>query len=1022
MFLEGDYTAAQPDIIHLLEHVIPGDRGVNIVCLTTCVVRTNFTFFSRYFFKNLYIAFHNLTFKDSHLVTQNIALRFFNIVFEDCTLVDMPPLPGDQGEIHLLFSRCTLNSNIERQTTEIHFQHTFSSHISIQDSQMSNAKIVARNTAFLSFHSLFTQYSFSQLKFVDCGLCLVSVKNCTFSGSHSSSSILEISATKPQVDVQYCSFMDSSGAVYLTKTDSGLLPSWMQVVVENSVFSKNFKVGSGAALDILYFVPLMNRSRESFLKVQSTSFNGNLATKQGFTKSFGGAMHIDTQISETAYGDNQKRFFDAKVSMCKFLDNMATHGGGAIFVSSQFTETIVLDSVFSFQEIASKFPAGLFIHSESSISVKNALLIADAENHFSSLVELEMSSDQSLVKQLVMSVHCPPWQNLEIDEGFSVSEVSGDVILQKAIVSCLTCPAPWYVNSDGKFSVSYSNSQSPDIAITDSQNRSIHHDCTDCPTGAECPGDNLLAKPNFWGFNTRTGIVFLQCPVEYCCQKRPCVSYNECSGNRAGTLCGACKPGHSLSMLSKNCITNEQCSSHWFWFASLTGIFIYLFWYTFKSDVIRLPFFISDKIYQMIKKQQETNFQYTEKQYFAIMIFFAQVSAVMKLSNFQESDRKIDNIFQTMESYLGLILSIEISYISAPVCVSENMTTMRKTLFRVAFLFGIYLLWALLYFFSVIIVNILHTSYEKTHNVLQRFQRKLIFGLVEIIKYTYLGFTYLTFYSLTCVNIDLTNNMHGSTVESAVWFYDGTVKCYSRWQLAMAAFGLFYIIPYPFVLFFGLRSLKKLKLSRSFFLSVFFPVPVLIYWSVLSLSQQRKSSEKVVDDNLASNKAVVICDAFTAGYRESESGTQYWECVVMTRRFLICLTTFIPNPMIKLFVCLGMCMAFLLHHTHVKAFAHKTSNNSETLSLTLLVAVASINLLRASFMYLGVSPYGSQIELMKNLGLLESMFAFVLLLYILGAELLQKVMFQIKKVFVKTQQNEKSRGMNFIDTEDSTRF
>lgn len=106
----------------------------------------------------------------------------------------------------------------------------------------------------------------------------------------------------------------------------------------------------------------------------------------------------------------------------------------------------------------------------------------------------------------------------------------------------------------------------------------------------------------------------------------------------------------------------------------------------------------------------------------------------------------------------------------------------------------------------------------------------------------------------------------------------------------------------------------------------------------------------------------------------------------MARRFILCATTLIPNPVIQLCASLALCLTFLLHHAHVKPFVFSLSNKTETLSLTLLVGVAAINLCKSIYIHLGVSPEGSHVEVMLNLGLLENMSVFFVLVYILLGE------------------------------------
>ncbi len=1006
ILVDGNYTAPADNVV-LSEQYFPKQIRISVVCVSLCVLSTNFTFFSRYFHKNLHLTFHNVTFKNSDIVVQNIALAFFNVVFEDSSVSDMPPFPGEFGEIQLIFRTCFLESLAGSGLTGIELHHTFTSLIQFQNSQLFNVKIIVRDSTSVSFNSSHSRYFSTQLKFVEASLCVFSLFGDVFQGSYTSTTAhtsLELSASRILAGMKFSTFRNSQGALSITKPDSGLLNSWMQIKVDTCDFLDNSKAGSGAAISVLYFIPQRRSSRQTFFEILNSNFSGNIAKQRGFSRSFGGAVFLATE-GEDKGTDKTNRQVYMQVVGSSFIENLAEHGGGAIYSSSEFVFVEISDSIFRIQKQTENLLPGVFVYASGSCSIENTSLIVSNKAPTTSLLELEMNSHDNWIRRLDMSVLCPAWQQLKIIQEFSVSETTGEQRLQRALVSCVSCPSALYVNSDGQFSVSYTPPERQKLAIFDSAMQNFDQNCTQCPTGADCPGDSLLSKPNFWGVRSATGVVFLQCPVEYCCQQKPCESYDRCSGNRVGTLCGMCKDGFSLSVLSQNCVPTDDCGNNWFWFLSIISICSYMLWYTFKGDILAVPICLTDKLYQQFRKQSQIPHQLEEMNYFAIMTFFAQVSALMRFSNFQETERTIDTTFQKIESYLGLILSIELSYVSVPMCVLENMTTTTKTMLKLLSLFGIYMVWSIIFLVTMLFFCS-KSNRAKGNHIIELFQQKLIFGLVEIIKYTYLGFTFVTFYSLTCVSIHVTNNLHQKTGERSIWFYDGSVQCYSTWQIAMIVFGFLFVVPYPVALYFGLKLLKKKQISGSFFVSVFLPFPALVYWSLIFFTQTRRNKKTAIEVNLDRNNGQLIYEAFTAGYRESETGTQYWECVVMTRRFLICLTTFIPNPVIKLGTCLGLCVAFLLHHSIVQPFSHRTSNNAESLSLTLLVAVAFINLLRATFLYLGVSPYGTQVEMMNNLGLLESMFIFVLLVYIVVGELLEKATVQLRRVMVKRQESE----------------
>ena len=55
--------------------------------------------------------------------------------------------------------------------------------------------------------------------------------------------------------------------------------------------------------------------------------------------------------------------------------------------------------------------------------------------------------------------------------------------------------------------------------------------------------------------------MFTPCPVRYCCASSgECSSYDTCEGNREGVLCGKCKKGFSLNLMSTSCVDDSHCS------------------------------------------------------------------------------------------------------------------------------------------------------------------------------------------------------------------------------------------------------------------------------------------------------------------------------------------------------------------------------------------------------------------------------------------------------------------------------
>ena len=81
--------------------------------------------------------------------------------------------------------------------------------------------------------------------------------------------------------------------------------------------------------------------------------------------------------------------------------------------------------------------------------------------------------------------------------------------------------------------------------------------------GGTCDS-SIRSRGNFWGYVVnRKDVEFVPCPVHYCCTPRStrCESYNTCAVGRTGTLCGQCLKGHTLNLVSHDCVKSDECST-----------------------------------------------------------------------------------------------------------------------------------------------------------------------------------------------------------------------------------------------------------------------------------------------------------------------------------------------------------------------------------------------------------------------------------------------------------------------------
>ncbi len=97
--------------------------------------------------------------------------------------------------------------------------------------------------------------------------------------------------------------------------------------------------------------------------------------------------------------------------------------------------------------------------------------------------------------------------------------------------------------------------------------------------------------------------------------------------------------------------------------------------------------------------------------------------------------------------------------------------------------------------------------------------------------------------------------------------------------------------------------------------------------------------------------------------------------------------TLVSYASIRIIIITTLCLIFLIQHIYISPFLVRTSNDVETVSLSLLVLTSMINLLKASLTDSGVVPSGPSVPFFKSIELCEKMFVLIIIAYILLVEL-----------------------------------
>ncbi len=366
-----------------------------------------------------------------------------------------------------------------------------------------------------------------------------------------------------------------------------------------------------------------------------------------------------------------------------------------------------------------------------------------------------------------------------------------------------------------------------------------------------------------------------------------------------------------------------------------------------------------------------------DKGYFGIVTYYVQMADVFLIQvEFSEVDNS-ESFLDTLVNNIARFLNLELTQVSFDVCPIVGLTTLGKHLYSLGFLFGIYICWLVL-FLCVSFVIALGSGKKNMSALgpkLHSFKMKLVNGIVEIIKYTYAGFCGVIFMSLACTQLG----------KDYVWWYDGTNVCLENWQIAIVIFAAVYAFPFPIVLVYGLKMLKRNEISAATFISCCLcPLAIIVFMVKQKFMKANMTEE---EGKLPEASQTVISNLQGPFREDDESMTLYWEAMISIRRLLITGMTLVGYASVRMIIITIISLLFLIQHIFMRPFLVKTSNHVETFSLLLLSIAAVINLLKASLTDSGVVPSGPTVPFFKTIELCEKMFVLLIIAFILIVEI-----------------------------------
>jgi len=757
------------------------------------------------------------------------------------------------------------------------------------------------------------------------------------------------------------------GALYL-----GISSENVSLNVKGSLFMDNYSLkGQGGAIAIQLDLdipkdrgcikpPLAFHNGSDFpswvykghLTFEDTKFERNAALS-------GGALHLT----------NGKAVF----RNCSFINNFVSTLGGHIYTVAGSASLVVQDSLFkqTMNELfllQMSYSMASFIHAESSgaLRLHNTTMDKgpyDSDNPVIHVINgrlIDFGND-TLTKFL-----CPVGRQVKI-VNFTAQEDRTQINKNPCMIkvttlefSCIACAVNSYSLQRGR---AFGSRLAPGFK------------CLPCPFGANC-SQNVIAEPNFWGFQeqaTPPTLKFIMCPLGYCRppQKTPFTEYSSCQGNRAGELCGKCNKSYTETLYSTNCRPSHECKDYWFWPVALIYVSIMALYFTFKPPIVP---WIKRQILWFKEREPANEDNNFDKGYLKIVFYLYQAANLLLVSNSAQHILKTKFI----EPFIGLFNFQQRFSPSGLICPFPGLTVVTKQLFSASHVFGT--------LFMIVIFYILRWGVQKFRGQEAPCVAPYIGGIIQTTLLGYATLASVSFNLLRCVPIGSEKRL----------IDDGNVVCFQWWQYILITFICTFIVPFVFVLLWGSFKVYSRTISvGKFLLACCLPLPSLLYWSYVSLFRKARSvTNQDSSPSQLSRDSVerVLYDCFKRP-KDGRKLSLSWEGVMIGHRLiLVVLKAFISDPMPRLLTMSFFCVLFLQHHQMTQPFRDGIANTAETFSLLSIVVLALINVFFSSFLSLAVpfndhfSPWWNACQVVEIviLSVVPAVFGLVLIAAVLS--------------------------------------
>ncbi len=362
----------------------------------------------------------------------------------------------------------------------------------------------------------------------------------------------------------------------------------VEITIWNTTFLHNMALGPGGAISLINNILSSFSPGVIFREVVSVylgrlTFRNNTSVNTQL-----GGGNVFGSFTLDLYGNGGAIYSTINATLlidtCIFVDNVAESLGGAIY-NERYSGPILINNIFQRSSPRHAF-RGDFIFAEGTIIFgENNTFIANTSLPGESVIEFNSAAYDGSIANLHspntyavlrnLEVFCPVGSSTDL---FLIQvKVGGNTTLAIAfgplqgvasrfVVSCVPCESSQYTMQQGRLEFTYQDTGPSSQYNLDEVLTVDNITCRSCPYGAACRKGQVTALQNFWGYIDESdgSLNFLQCADGHCCQRSSeCTSYDSCTGNRTGVLCGQCLPGFEHALFTTACVRDVHCNDYW---------------------------------------------------------------------------------------------------------------------------------------------------------------------------------------------------------------------------------------------------------------------------------------------------------------------------------------------------------------------------------------------------------------------------------------------------------------------------